>query len=76
MTMIAPAIVIAAGGAGRRMGGGKPLRPLAGHSLLDRAIAMAYVPTPLAAEGTDVEVDFAGKAASAKVAKLPFVSNV
>lgn len=41
MTMIAPAIVIAAGGAGRRMGGGKPLRPLAGHSLLDRAIAIA-----------------------------------
>lgn len=39
--MIAPAIVIAAGGAGLRMGGDKPLRPLGGQSLLDRAIAIA-----------------------------------
>lgn len=39
--MIAPAIVIAAGGAGRRMGGNKPLRALGGRSLLDRAITIA-----------------------------------
>lgn len=32
-----PAIVIAAGGEGRRMGGAKPLRELAGRTLLDHA---------------------------------------
>jgi molybdopterin-guanine dinucleotide biosynthesis protein A len=36
-----PAIVIAAGGDGRRMGGGKPLRQLAGQTLLDHAVAWA-----------------------------------
>ncbi len=39
--MISPAIVIAAGGAGQRMGGNKPLRSLGDKSLLDRAISIA-----------------------------------
>lgn len=34
-------VVILAGGEGRRMGGGKPFRMLAGRSLLDCALAMA-----------------------------------
>ena len=34
-------IVILAGGAGRRIGGGKPLRMLGGVTLLDRALAIA-----------------------------------
>lgn len=36
-----PAVLILAGGEGRRMGGGKPLRMLGGRSLLDRAIDRA-----------------------------------
>lgn len=36
-----PAIVIAAGGEGRRMGGAKPLRELAGRTLLDHACQWA-----------------------------------
>jgi len=36
-----PAIVIAAGGEGRRMGGGKPAQKLAGKSLLDHALHWA-----------------------------------
>jgi molybdopterin-guanine dinucleotide biosynthesis protein A len=36
-----PAVVILAGGEGRRMGGDKPLRRLGGLSLLDRAVACA-----------------------------------
>ncbi len=44
---------------------------------LDRAIAMAYVKSSLAAEGTALELDLAGKGTTpAVVAKLPFVSNV
>ena len=44
---------------------------------LDRAIAMAYVPSSLAAEGTALELDLAGKGTTpAVVAKLPFVSHV
>jgi aminomethyltransferase len=44
---------------------------------LDRGIAMAYVPAPLAAEGTAFEIDLAGKGtAAATVAKLPFVNNI
>lgn len=39
--MTAPAIVIAAGGDGERIGGAKPLRLLAGRRLLDHAIAIA-----------------------------------
>lgn len=35
------AVVILAGGEGRRIGGGKPLRMLAGKSLLDHALALA-----------------------------------
>ena len=38
---MSPAIVILAGGESRRMGGGKPLRVLAGRTLLDRAIDRA-----------------------------------
>jgi molybdopterin-guanine dinucleotide biosynthesis protein A len=34
-------IVILAGGEGRRIGGGKPLRMLGGQTLLDRALAIA-----------------------------------
>jgi molybdopterin-guanine dinucleotide biosynthesis protein A len=34
-------IVILAGGEGRRIGGGKPMRMLAGETLLDRALAIA-----------------------------------
>jgi molybdopterin-guanine dinucleotide biosynthesis protein A len=34
-------IVILAGGEGRRIGGGKPLRMLGGETLLDRALAIA-----------------------------------
>lgn len=41
LAMAAPAIVIAAGGDGERIGGAKPLRLLAGRRLLDHAIAMA-----------------------------------
>jgi molybdopterin-guanine dinucleotide biosynthesis protein A len=37
----APAIVIAAGGEGQRIGGGKPLRLLGGRPLLDYAMACA-----------------------------------
>lgn len=36
-----PAVVILAGGLGRRIGGGKPLRLLGGWTLLDRALAQA-----------------------------------
>jgi molybdopterin-guanine dinucleotide biosynthesis protein A len=36
-----PAIVIAAGGEGRRIGGGKPERLLGGRGLLDHALAIA-----------------------------------
>ena len=36
-----PTIVILAGGEGRRIGGGKPQRRLAGETLLDRALAFA-----------------------------------
>ena len=44
---------------------------------LDRGIAMAYVPAALAAEGTALELDLAGKGtAAATVAKLPFVNNI
>lgn len=36
------AVVILAGGEGRRIGGGKPLRSLQGRTLLDRAIEQAH----------------------------------
>lgn len=39
--MIAPAIIIAAGGEGRRIGGAKPLQALGGQPLLAHAIARA-----------------------------------
>jgi len=47
-------IVILAGGAGRRIGGGKPLRMLGGMTLLDRALAMArsWSDEVLIADGT------------------------
>lgn len=37
-----PAIIILAGGEGRRIGGGKPLRRLGGRTLLDRALDRAH----------------------------------
>ncbi len=39
---MAPMIVILAGGEGRRMGGGKPLRVLGGQSLIERALRRAH----------------------------------
>ena len=36
-----PVVVVLAGGEGRRMGGGKPLRMLGGMTLVDRAVAQA-----------------------------------
>lgn len=39
--VLPPAIIIAAGGEGQRMGGRKPLRQLAGRALLDHAAAWA-----------------------------------
>lgn len=41
------AVVILAGGEGRRIGGGKPLRTLAGKTLLDHALALARHWSPL-----------------------------
>lgn len=35
------AVVVLAGGEGRRMGGGKPLRELAGRTLIERALTLA-----------------------------------
>ena len=43
------AVVILAGGEGRRIGGGKPLRTLAGKTLLDHALALARQWSPLIA---------------------------
>ena len=37
-----PAVVVLAGGEGRRMGGGKPLRMLGGMTLVDRGLAQAH----------------------------------
>jgi molybdenum cofactor guanylyltransferase len=47
-------IVILAGGAGRRIGGGKPLRLLGGETLLDRALGIArrWSDEVLVADGT------------------------
>ncbi|HEY0325757.1 MAG TPA: NTP transferase domain-containing protein, partial [Allosphingosinicella sp.] len=39
--MIAPLVVILAGGEGQRMGGATPLRKLGGERLVDRALRMA-----------------------------------
>ncbi|WP_414899504.1 glycine cleavage system aminomethyltransferase GcvT [Sphingomonas flavalba] len=47
-----------------------------GHSpTLERAIAMAYVPTALAAPGTPVTLSQRGKVHSATVAAMPFVPH-
>jgi aminomethyltransferase len=44
---------------------------------LDRGIAMAYVPAAMTAEGTQFEIDLAGKGTTPAVAtKLPFVTKV
>jgi molybdopterin-guanine dinucleotide biosynthesis protein A len=43
------AIVILAGGEGRRIGGGKPQRELGGRSLIDRALEFAHSLAPLVA---------------------------
>jgi aminomethyltransferase len=37
-----------------------------------KAIGIGYVPTPLAAEGTSVEIDIRGRAVRAEVVKTPF----
>ena len=42
---------------------------------LERPIAMGYVDTDLAGEGTDLEVEVRNKRLPAKVAKLPFVPH-
>ena len=42
---------------------------------LERPIAMGYVDTDLAVEGTDLEVEVRNKRLPAKVAKLPFVPH-
>lgn len=48
--MSAPlAVVVLAGGEGRRMGGDKPLRRLGGVRLIDRAVALACAWSPLVA---------------------------
>lgn len=40
---------------------------------LQKGIALAYLPPPLAVEGTELTVDLRGRAASARVVRLPFV---
>jgi molybdopterin-guanine dinucleotide biosynthesis protein A len=47
-------IVILAGGEGRRIGGGKPMRMLGGETLLDRALAIGrrWSDDVLVADGT------------------------
>ncbi|MBX7539768.1 glycine cleavage system aminomethyltransferase GcvT [Qipengyuania sphaerica] len=42
---------------------------------LQRPIAMAYIDTALASEGTELEVEVRNKRLSAKVATMPFVPN-
>ena len=42
---------------------------------LERPIAMGYVDTALAEEGTELEIDVRNKRLPAKVAKLPFVPH-
>lgn len=49
MIAISPVIIIAAGGDGERIGGGKPLRTLAGRRLLDHAIDWAQTQSDLVA---------------------------
>lgn len=46
---INPAIVIAAGGEGLRMGGAKPMREFAGRALIDHACAFALRQSPVCA---------------------------
>ena len=60
------AVVILAGGEGRRMGGNKPLRMLGGVSLLDRAIAYANRLTSLSA----IEVRREGQAGNVEIPLL------
>ncbi|HEV7658879.1 MAG TPA: molybdenum cofactor guanylyltransferase [Allosphingosinicella sp.] len=54
-------IVILAGGEGRRIGGGKPMRMLAGESLIDRALSRARswsnIVLVAAREGGDISDD-------------------
>lgn len=59
-------IVILAGGEGRRMGGGKPLRMLGGRSLIDRAIEQAQRSSNLVA----VSVRQPGQAGPIKVPEI------
>ncbi|MCL1984210.1 MAG: glycine cleavage system aminomethyltransferase GcvT [Methanomassiliicoccaceae archaeon] len=41
--------------------------------ILKKGIALGYVPMPLAAEGTELEIDIRGRPAKAVVVKLPFL---
>jgi aminomethyltransferase len=42
---------------------------------LQKPIGMAYVPTAMAAEGSDLWIDIRGKALKGKVVKLPFLKQ-
>lgn len=61
-----PAIVIAAGGDGRRMGGAKPLKPLGDRSLLDHATQWAQAHSDCCA----IAVRDAAQVPAAKLATL------
>lgn len=58
---VRPAVVIAAGGEGTRIGGNKPGRVLAGRTLLDHAISWARTQTDLVAlavrSGAEIDAD-------------------
>jgi aminomethyltransferase len=43
--------------------------------MLNVGIGMAYVPTELAAEGTEIDIIIREKPVKAKVVKAPFVKN-
>lgn len=42
---------------------------------LQRGIALAYLPTPLSAPGTELELDVRGRRVPARVVRLPFLSH-
>ncbi|MFN4114324.1 MAG: molybdenum cofactor guanylyltransferase [Sphingomonadaceae bacterium] len=64
---ISPAIIIAAGGQGGRMGGSKPLRTLAGRPLIDHAVGWARASSDVVA----VAVRDGGQPAGAGLPNLP-----
>jgi aminomethyltransferase len=60
------------------LSGGRPVGRVTSGTLsptLRKAIAMAYVETPLAKPGTTVQVDIRGRTAEAVVQRLPFYSE-